>query len=179
MASLGYCLRTSLLRGTQVSTILLRQAAPCVAARGQSTQAVESQSTPTSISSPGDRDVKVEPNPQCFLCGSFGHMARACPDKPPLLSKHERPKERSQDVCERCLEKDHMAIECVNDPHPKSTLCCPLCGVNGHMKHQCPDVFKINGPGHSGLNSHRCKLCGLQGHLSEDCTHRKSIMPWQ
>ena len=47
---------------------LLRQAPACAPARCQS-----------ALVRPKDSSVKTQLNPECFLCGDSGHLARACP----------------------------------------------------------------------------------------------------
>lgn len=78
----------------------------------------------------------------CRACNKDGHMARDCPDKPPMQ-------------CNHCNQEGHMARECPEKP----PMTCRRCGEEGHMVKECP-------------KPEICKNCSQEGEsLSAHATH--------
>ena len=104
---------------------------------------------------------------RCFICGKSGHHAKECPDKDrEIVDKEkiyekdkERIRDKYEDICEKCLQKDHGDKEC-----PKEI--CFNCGKRGHNTHNCfnkkksykNDIVKCNNCHNFGHNSNDC-LC--------------------
>lgn len=67
---------------------------------------------------------------------------------------------KSEDVC--MLAANNSVVETKGAGKPTT---CYGCGEEGHMKRNCPSLFKAGGVSHSRT----CYRCGKEGHMSRDC----------